>query len=271
MPVFYRYINCTERKQLWSILLCQITLVTLSWYYIEGLQSNNECCKTLKREYIFVSPYIYVPDNCTWWINFWFRINRYTIYTTLPFYIHVCYDYFAAPCHMFTFSYIWMGLIFNSDRAHHQGNIFYRDAPFLLYLLLMVLYLENIPFKDSQAIERYFDIDMENDERDLARQIANDQCWNEAIYKIRQCDSNIDIKQIIRQVDEQTEKNRLIYKRLDNPVLPPPEQKKKSIFFHIFIYMGWVFLCALAVWNYILLFHQVLHRSSNRGNATRIL
>jgi hypothetical protein len=135
----------------------------------------------------------------------------------------------------------------------------------------MVLYLENIPFKDSQAIERYFDIDMENDERDLARQIANDQCWNEAIYKIRQCDSNIDIKQIIRQVDEQTEKNRLIYKRLDNPVLPPPEQKKKSIFFHIFIYMGWVFLCALAVWNYILLFHQVLHRSSNRGNATRIL
>ncbi|CAF4723744.1 unnamed protein product, partial [Rotaria sp. Silwood2] len=81
MPTSYRFINCSERKELWSILLFQIALVVLSWYYIEKMQSNNECYAKLRQDYYFASLYIDVPDNCTWWTLFWFRINRYTMYT----------------------------------------------------------------------------------------------------------------------------------------------------------------------------------------------
>ncbi|CAF3856170.1 unnamed protein product [Rotaria magnacalcarata] len=119
--------------------------------------------------------------------------------------------------------------MFNGNRAHQQNSLFYRDAPILLGALLMVLYLEKKPFEDSKATQRYIDIDSVNDERLEAFETANEQCWNEVIDKIRHCDNSNDAKEIIRQADEQTAKNVLMYQLIDNPVFPRPEQKKKSL------------------------------------------
>lgn len=120
MPAFYRFINCAERKQLQSTLLCQITLVTLIWYCIEIIQSNNESCKILKREYSFISRYINMPDNCTCWIIFWFRINRCTMYITLPFCVLVWHGYYILPCHILTciciYIYIYLGRLYSVSR-----------------------------------------------------------------------------------------------------------------------------------------------------------
>ncbi|CAF1972951.1 unnamed protein product [Rotaria magnacalcarata] len=128
--------------------------------------------------------------------------------------------------------------MFNGNRAHQQNSLFYRDAPILLGALLMVLYLEKKPFEDSKATQRYIDIDSVNDERLEAFETANEQCWNEVIDKIRHCDNSNDAKEIIRQADEQTAKNVLMYQLIDNPVFPRPEQKKKSIFLNIFIHIN---------------------------------
>ncbi|CAF4744939.1 unnamed protein product [Rotaria socialis] len=119
--------------------------------------------------------------------------------------------------------------MFNGNRAHQQNSLFYRDAPILLGALLMVLYLEKKPFEDSKATQRYIDIDSVNDKRLEAFEPANEQCWNEVIDKIRRCDNNNDAKEIIRQADEQTANNVLMYQLVDNPVFPRPEQKKKII------------------------------------------
>ncbi|CAF5114998.1 unnamed protein product [Rotaria magnacalcarata] len=161
--------------------------------------------------------------------------------------------------------------MFNGNRAHQQNSLFYRDAPILLGALLMVLYLEKKPFEDSKATQRYIDIDSVNDERLEAFETANEQCWNEVIDKIRHCDNSNDAKEIIRQADEQTAKNVLMYQLIDNPVFPRPEQKKKSIFLNIFIHVASFFLCVLAVLNYIFLFHWKSFPSFNRGNSTHLL
>jgi len=58
MPNFYRFINGSERRKLWSIVLFEITLITLTWCYIEKIQLHNECYKILKRDYDFISLYI---------------------------------------------------------------------------------------------------------------------------------------------------------------------------------------------------------------------
>ncbi|CAF3002590.1 unnamed protein product [Rotaria sp. Silwood2] len=195
MSSFYRFINWSERKQFWSIVLCQITLVAVSWYYIETIQSNNECSEILRRDYNCLSPYINVPDNCTWWTIFWFRVNRYTVYTVVLFF-NVLNEYKISSYHMFMYMYIEVGLIFNADRSNRQSNIFYRDGPLLLCVLLMILYLEKKPFCDMKAMVRSIDIKIVNDERLSALEEANSQCWSEAIGKIRQCDSIDKIKQI---------------------------------------------------------------------------
>ncbi|CAF1102778.1 unnamed protein product [Rotaria sordida] len=255
MGAFYRFINWSERKQLWSILLCQITLVTFSWYYIEKMQSNNECSEMLRQDYNFISPYINVPDNCTWWTIFWFRVNRYTVYTVVLLFVHVLNEYYISLYHTIMYVYTWVGLMVNTDRTHRQNNIFYRDAPYLLCVLSMILYLEKKPFNDLKAIKRSLDIDMVNDERLFALEKANSQCWSETIGKIRQCESNVKIQEIIRQMDEQIAKNHLIYQLSDNPVFPRPEQKKTTSFLICLFMEYYFFLCALAVWNYILLFY----------------
>ncbi|CAF3376637.1 unnamed protein product, partial [Rotaria sp. Silwood2] len=180
MSSFYRFINWSERKQFWSIVLCQITLVAVSWYYIETIQSNNECSEILRRDYNCLSPYINVPDNCTWWTIFWFRVNRYTVYTVVLFF-NVLNEYKISSYHMFMYMYIEVGLIFNADRSNRQSNIFYRDGPLLLCVLLMILYLEKKPFCDMKAMVRSIDIKIVNDERLSALEEANSQCWSEAI------------------------------------------------------------------------------------------
>jgi len=194
MPPFCRFINYSERKQLWSILLVQITLVVLSWYYIKKMESDNECYRILIRDYFFPSPYIDVPDNCLWWTIFWFRLNRYTIFTTGPFIIYVLFEYDISAYHSLMYLYIWISLLFNAHWAEKQENIFYRDAPYLFHLLLTVLYLEKDPFhfSDAQLIERCYNIDMENCERLSAHEEADSRCWSETICRIRQCDNIVD-------------------------------------------------------------------------------
>jgi hypothetical protein len=111
---------------------------------------------------------------------------------------------------------------------------------------------------------------MENQERSFAQVQAECQCWSEAIYKIRQCDNADEIKQIIRQADEEEEKIRVRYPLLNYPVLPPPEQKK-NIFLSIFIHITTFLLSVLAIWNYMLLFRRGFIASSNQRNTTRTL
>ena len=66
MPTSYRFINRSERRQLWSLVLFENILVIFTSYYIEKIQLDNECYKTLKRDYAFISLYIDVPHHCTW-------------------------------------------------------------------------------------------------------------------------------------------------------------------------------------------------------------
>ncbi len=223
------------------------------------MQSDNECYRILIRDYFFPSPYIDVPDNCLWWTIFWFRINRYTIFTTGQFIIYVLFEYDISAYHSLTYLYIWTSLLFNAHWAKKQENIFYRDAPYLFHLLLTVLYLEKKPFhfSDAQLIERCYNIDMENYERLSAHEEADSRCWSESIGRIRQCDHIVDVKQIIRQADEQVEKNLLIYQLMDKPKRPPLEQKKTNIFLIIFIHLSSFLLMALAIRNYMLIFQSI--------------
>lgn len=270
MPTFYRFINRSERKQLWSIILFEIILVIPTWFYIEKIQQNNECYKTLKRDYDFISLYIDVPHHCTWWNLFWVRINRYTIFIAYMVFIHILLDYFISIRYMMVHIYICAGLLYNVLEAKQEAYFCYREAPILFHTLTIVLNLENQPFEDSKMTDRWVEIEMENLERSFAQEQAESQCWNEAIYKIRQCDNSDEIKQIIRQTDEEEKRIRMRYPLLDNPVLSPPEQKK-NIFLNIFIHITTFLLCILAVWRYMLLFRRGFIVSFGQRNTTHTL
>ncbi len=270
MPNFYRFINGSERRKLWSIVLFEITIITLTWCYIEKIQLHNECYKILKRDYDFISLYIDVPHHCTWQSLFWFRINRYTIYTAYVVFLYVLLVYYISQCYMIAHLYIWASLVYNFFQAKQEDYFFYRDAPILFHTLIMVLYLDNQPFHDLEMSHRWIEIKMENEERSFAQEQAECQCWSEAIYKIRQSDNADEIKQIIRQADEEEGKIRMRCPLLDYPVLPRPE-KKKNILLSIFIYIATFLLCVLAIWNYILLFRRAFIATFNRGNTTRTL
>ncbi|CAF1394233.1 unnamed protein product [Rotaria sp. Silwood1] len=270
MPTFYRFINQSERKRLWSIVLFEIALVTLTWYYIEKIQLNNECYKTLKQDYHFISLYIDVPHHCTWWSLLWFWINRYTIYAAYIVFIYILLDYYISSCYMFGHTYIWTGLVYNIVQAKQEDSFFYRDAPILFHTLIIVLYLENQPFLDADMQKRWIEIKMENEERSFAQEEAESQCWAEAIHKIRQYDDADEIKQIIRQADDKEEKIRARYPLLAYPVLPPLEQKN-NILLSIFTRITTFLLCILAVWNYVLLFRRAFVITFSQRNTTHTL
>lgn len=270
MPTFTRFINCSERKTLWSILLFQIALVALSWYFIGNLQSNNECCTKLKRDYVFASPYINVPDNCNWWTPFLFRLNRYSMYLASIFLFYVVAHFYIPKFHLLMYVFIYQGLMFNACRAHEQNNIFYRDAPILLLLILAVLYLEKEPFRDLELISKWIEIDKKNDERLFALADIDAQYWIDVIFKIRQCDDIASVKNIIKQVDNDIEQQESIHQLLNEPILHEPEKKNISIYLLAFIRMTAFLLVIFSIWNHVLLFYRYFYHPFHQEKAIQI-
>jgi hypothetical protein len=271
MPPFYRFINNRERTQLWLLLSVQIVLVTLSWYCIEHLLLKDECYQILNEDNYSGSLYIDVPDECKFWTLFWFRINHYTLYTTILFSCYILCVYEISIWHTMTHVYTCLGLLLHYDQTPQQDNIFYCQGPIHLHLLVLVLNLEKQPFEDPEIMIQYGRIREENNERSVAQSQLRLDSQNELICKMRQCNTKAEIEEVVRQVDEQLEKNLLRCQLLDYPALALPKEKKKNILFTLFIHLTLFLLIVLALWNIISLFRPGSIRSFNRKNTTRIL
>ncbi|CAF3648765.1 unnamed protein product [Rotaria sp. Silwood1] len=271
MPNFYRFINNTERRQLWPIFSFQIILVTFSWYFIEYILLHDECYKILKLDYYSGSLYINVPDSCEFWTPFWFRINHYTIYGTYIFSIHILTVYEISTSHTVMHMYTCVGLMVHCFRTSQQDYLIYYQGPTLSHLLVLMLYLESQPFEDSQMIARYYRICNENNDRSFAQAEINIRCIDQAMCKMRQCNSTSEIDEVMRQTDEQIKISLLRCQYLDYPVLTSPEQKKTNILVILFIYVTSLLLILLAVWNMISSFRPGFFGSFNPKNTTRIL
>ncbi|CAF1422039.1 unnamed protein product [Rotaria sordida] len=120
-------------------------------------------------------------------------------------------------------------------------------------------------------IARYNWICHENNKRSFAQTEIIIRCTGEAMCKMRQCNSKIEIDEVMRQTDEQIETSLLRCQYLDYPVLTAPEQKKTIILVIIFIYVTSFLLIVLAVWNMISSFRPEFFGSFNPKNTTRIL
>jgi hypothetical protein len=271
MPPFYRFINNRERTQLWLILSVQIVLVTFSWYCIEHMLLKDECYQILKEDNYFGSLYIDVPDECKFWTLFWFRINQYTIYTTFIFSYYIVVVYQTSIWHILTHGYICIGLMVHCFLIPQQGYIFYYQGPTLLHLLVLVLNLEKQPFEDPEIMIQYGRIREENNERSVAQSELVLDSQNELICKMRQCNTKAEIEEVVRQVDEQLEKNLLRCQLLDYPALALPKEKKKNILFTLFIHLTLFLLIILALWNTPSIFRRGYIRSFKRKNTTHIL
>ncbi|CAF3073607.1 unnamed protein product [Rotaria sp. Silwood2] len=112
--------------------------------------------------------------------------------------------------------FICQGLMFNARRAQEQNNIFYRDAPIFLHIILAVLYLEKEPFRDLALLSKWIEIDKKNDERLIASADIDAQYWIDVIFKIRQYNKKK------KKLSKQTEKDhrpfryQLLHEHLNN-------------------------------------------------------
>ncbi|CAF3470894.1 unnamed protein product [Rotaria socialis] len=271
----YRFINNSERRQLWSIFCFLYLLMTLSWYYIEYILFNDEYYKILKQDYYSGSLYIDVPDTCTFWTLVWFRLNHYTLYGTYIFLGYILLGYEMSVGYVFMHMYIFMGLMLYCFGSPQQYYIFYYQGPILLHVLVLILNLEQEPFEDRKMSIEYDrirrDISEENDERSMANVDAIFYCWNEAIFKMRQCNSRIEFEQVMRQMDEQIEQNLLKCQLLEYPVLIPPEPKKKNSLSICFIRVTSFLLILFTVRGIISMFQLGSSGSLNSKNTTRIM
>jgi hypothetical protein len=97
--------------------------------------------------------------------------------------------------------FIWIGLVFNASRMHEDHTIVYGDAPYLILVLITVVYLEEKPFFDWEMVRQCLSIEKENDQRFLQLTRLNDQCLTEAMNLLTQCNDNFDREGIFRQLD----------------------------------------------------------------------
>ena len=252
----YRYLNHSEKKKLWSILLCQMTIILLSWYDLEIIQRRSGCVEVLRKNYSFASLYIEIPHQCTQFTGFWLRINSYTMYSVMLLFSCVSVYYTVSAWHLFLSMFTWTGLVWNAFRAQSHHSLIYRDAPFFVLVSYMLLYLEKKPFHDLKMVQQCLDIRDENNDRQLELDRLNDECRIVAFDRIEQCDNKLDQNEILRHMDEQLEENRLKYPLLELPGQLPLEEKKQNIFFDIFLFVTFSLLFSLALWNYLLFLYN---------------
>lgn len=258
MPSYYRFINSSERKRLWSILLCQITIVMISWYSLRKTPSNSECYGILGQNYSSASPLVVIPNECTFSIGFWLRVNHYTMYSVILLFANVSCGYEISSWNSFIYVFIWTGLMFNAGRMHNDHSIMNGDAPYLILVLIMVVYLEEKPFFDWEMARQCLNIENENDQRLFQLTRLNDQCSTEALNQLAQCNDTFDREGIFEQPDEQLKKNESNYRPLELPQRARLEQQKKNIFLQGFLLATLFLLFSLALWNYLPVFYKIL-------------
>lgn len=236
------------------ILLCEILLIAITWYYIEIIQFNNECYQKIKQDYKLVSFYINVPQSCTWADLSWFYINRCTIFASYIVFMCILVYYHISSCYLFVHLYIYAGVLYNNIFATQETPFIYREAPILLYTLVLILYLEKQPFWDDKMSFRWTEITMKNEDQSFKTREAKIQLLNETIYRIKQTENPDDIKKIIEEQDKKEEKIQANYQLLNYPVLPSLESRKNIL--DIFIYISMFFICVLSVSSYMALFYR---------------
>ena len=249
MSNYYRFINSSERKWFWSMLLSQITIIIISWYFLRKTPSNSECYAILAKDYSFASLLIVMPDECTLTIGFWLRVNHYTMYAVLLLFALVCCNYTISSWYSFIYMFIWTGLLLNAGQMHKDHSIISGNAPCLIFVLLMLVHLEQKPFFDWKLVKQSL-----NDKNET------DQCFIEAMNQLTQCNDDFEREEIFRQLDEKVTKTQLKYQSLELLQPVQSQQEKENILFNGFLFGTLFLLFSLALWNYLLLIYQIILR-----------
>ena len=265
MSSCYRYIDAIERRRLWSLLLAQAAPLLFTWYFIDHVTPEDECGHILKHNYSFVSPYIIVPDICTWNTTIWFRLNRFLTFSILASSVFVQMYYEVSIRYLGFVFFTTVGLLHNMYRVEKQDNIYYRDAPLLLMLLANVLCLEIRQFNDENLRHQQYLIRLKNQEQRMLREAAERRCWAVVIDKIRNSDDDSAIRSIIREADQEVASYEHLYPLESLPMSPSTGgylTETQTLVVSMIVYVLYFGLFIISAWSYLYwicrLFFQLL-------------
>ena len=132
---------------------------------------------------------------------------------------------------------------------HKDHSIISGNEPCLIFVLLMLVQLEQKPFFDWKLVKQ-----------SLNNKDETDQCFIEAMNQLTQCNDDFQREEIFRQLDEKVTKTQLKYQSLELLQPVQSQQKKENILFNGFLFGTLFLLFSLALWNYLLLIYQIILR-----------